>query len=124
MKRSAETIHEAALSYPTPVQNPTPSFWSPPLDRQPTVSVVIPTLNEAENLPFVLPLIPRSVFEVIIVDGHLTDDTVEVARQLYPDVRIVLESKRGKGAALAAGFKKARGDIIVMLDADGSTDPR
>ena len=88
-----------------------------------TVSVVIPALNEAENLQYVLPLIPAWVDEVLLVDGHSTDKTVEVARQLLPNVRIVYQEGRGKGAALQSGFAAATGDIIVMLDADGSTDP-
>jgi glycosyltransferase involved in cell wall biosynthesis len=87
------------------------------------VSVVIPALNEAENLPYVLPLIPHWVDEVLLVDGHSTDNTVDVARQLRPDVRIVYQEGRGKGAALRSGFAAATGDIIIMLDADGSTDP-
>lgn len=88
------------------------------------VSVVIPTLNEARNLPHVLERIPRWVDEVIIVDGLSTDDTVAVARRCRPDVTVVLESTPGKGAALRAGFRAATGHIMVMLDADGSTDPR
>jgi len=86
------------------------------------VSVVIPTLNEAENLPHVLPRLPAGLHEVILVDGHSTDGTIEVARRLRPDVRVVAQSGRGKGNALAAGFAAATGDIFVMLDADGSTD--
>jgi glycosyltransferase involved in cell wall biosynthesis len=86
------------------------------------VSVVIPTLNEAENLPHVLPRLPAGLHEVIIVDGHSTDGTIEVARRLRPDVHVVTQSGRGKGNALAAGFAAATGDIFVMLDADGSTD--
>jgi glycosyltransferase involved in cell wall biosynthesis len=89
----------------------------------PNVSVVIPTLNEAKNLPWLMPRIPSWVHEVIIVDGRSTDGTVEVARQLRPDVRIVMERRPGKGVALRTGFSAARGDIIVMLDADGSMDP-
>jgi len=89
----------------------------------PKISVVIPTLNEAQNLPHVLPRIPEWVHEVLIVDGHSTDNTCEVARELRPDVRIVQQNGRGKGAALRSGFSAATGDIIVMLDADGSTDP-
>jgi glycosyltransferase involved in cell wall biosynthesis len=60
---------------------------------------------------------------VILVDGHSTDGTPETARQLLPDVRIVEQTRSGKGNALACGFAAATGDIIVMIDADGSTDP-
>jgi glycosyltransferase involved in cell wall biosynthesis len=87
------------------------------------VSVVIPTLNEARNLPHVLPRIPDWVFEVIIVDGLSEDNTIEVAKESRPDVRIVMVSQPGKGVAMRAGFMAARGDIIVALDADGSMDP-
>ncbi len=88
-----------------------------------TISVVIPTLNEAPNLPHVFARLPECVSEVILVDGHSTDDTIAVAQSIMPSVRIVLQEGRGKGNALACGFAAARGDIIVMLDADGSTDP-
>jgi Glycosyl transferase family 2 len=90
---------------------------------RPTVTAVIPTLNEAANLPHVLGKLPNGINELIVVDGHSTDDTVNVAHALRPDARIVLQNKRGKGNALACGFAAARGDIIVMIDADGSTDP-
>jgi glycosyltransferase involved in cell wall biosynthesis len=90
---------------------------------QPTISAVIPTLNEAANLPHVFARLPSCVDEVVIVDGHSIDDTIAVARALRPDVRIVLQEGRGKGNALACGFAAATGDVIVMLDADGSTDP-
>lgn len=93
------------------------------LAHQPTISVVIPTLNEEKNLAYVLPRIPAWVDEVLLVDGHSTDETVTVARRLYPNIRIVLQEGRGKGAALRSGFRAATGDIIVMLDADGSTAP-
>jgi glycosyltransferase involved in cell wall biosynthesis len=89
----------------------------------PRVSFVVPTLNEAKNLPWLLPQIPSWAHEVIIVDGRSTDDTVVVARRLREDVKIVMEPRRGKGAALQAGFRAATGDIIVMIDADGSMVP-
>ncbi len=96
----------------------------PPRSRT-RVSVVIPTLNEAANLPHVFARLPyEELFEIILVDGHSTDDTIEMAKELCPDVRVVLQDGKGKGNALACGFAAARGDIIVMLDADGSTDPQ
>lgn len=90
----------------------------------PRVSVVIPTLNEAQNLPHVFAALPPELFEVIVVDGRSTDDTIKVAQQLRSDVQIVLDERIGKGFALARGFAAARGDIIVTLDGDGSMDPR
>jgi glycosyltransferase involved in cell wall biosynthesis len=84
---------------------------------------VIPALNEAACLPDVLPYLPEWVYEVLLVDGDSTDGTVTVARSLLPNIRIVTQDRRGKGAALRTGVRAASGDIIVMLDADGSTDP-
>ncbi len=88
------------------------------------VSVVIPTLNEEGSLPWVLENLPSWVSEVILVDGLSTDGTEAVARRLRPDVVVVHQHQRGKGAALRAGFAAATGEIVVMIDADGSTDPR
>ena len=90
---------------------------------EPTVSVVIPAKNEARNLPHVFAGLPRGLYEVILVDGDSTDDTVKVARKLRPDITIIGQTRKGKGNALACGFAAATGDFIVMLDADGSTDP-
>ena len=89
----------------------------------PKVTVVIPTLNEARNLPHVFAKLPAGLHEVIIVDGNSVDDTVATARRLRPDVRIVRQNRSGKGNALACGFDAATGDIIAMVDADGSADP-
>ena len=89
----------------------------------PRVSVVIPTLNEAKNLPHVLAELPEGTDELILVDGNSVDGTTRVAKELYPSVRIVGQSGRGKGNALISGFAACRGDIIVMIDADGSMDP-
>lgn len=89
----------------------------------PVVSVVIPARNEADNLRYILPRMPTWVDELIVVDGRSEDDTLAVARAGWPDVRIVHQEGTGKGDALWQGFAAAVGDIIVMLDADGSTDP-
>jgi len=114
----SELLHSSPRDTSDPVDNDLIIFT-----EIPRISVVIPSLNEADNLPFVLPKIPTWVSEVILVDGHSSDDTVRVARQLLPDIHVVEQRGRGKGDALRTGFKAAQGDIIVMLDADGSTDP-
>jgi hypothetical protein len=88
------------------------------------VSVVIPALNEARNLRHVLTNLPDNLLEVVLVPGHSTDATEEVARALRPDIRVIHQTRAGKGNALACGFAACRGDIIVTLDADGSADPK
>lgn len=87
-----------------------------------TVSVIVPALNEAENLPHVFAALPAWIDEVILVDGGSTDGTAAVARRLRPGLRVVAQTRRGKGNALIEGAAAAKGDIIVMMDADGSTD--
>jgi glycosyltransferase involved in cell wall biosynthesis len=96
---------------------------APAPTARPRISVVIPTLNEARNLGHVFAALPPDLHEVILVDGHSVDGTPDVARRLLPDVRVVNQTRTGKGNALACGFAAATGDIIVMIDADGSTDP-
>jgi len=89
----------------------------------PKVSVVIPAMNEARNLPHVFERMPRGTYEVILVDGNSTDDTVAVAQREWPGIRVITQTRRGKGNALACGFAAATGDIIAAVDADGSADP-
>ncbi len=93
------------------------------LNSEPKITVLICTLNEEENLSQLLSRIPEWVDEVLLVDGHSTDNTVQVARQLRPDIQVLYQPEEGKGDALKYGFKQASGDIIVTLDADGATDP-
>ncbi|HCB07153.1 MAG TPA: glycosyl transferase [Nocardioides bacterium] len=90
--------------------------------RDPLISIVVPALNEALNLSAVLPQLPK-VHELILVDGGSVDGTVMAARRVRPEIITVLQGRRGKGNALAAGFARATGDIVVMFDADGSADP-
>lgn len=94
-----------------------------PKSPHPKVSVIICTLNEEKNLPYVLPKIPSWVDEVILVDGYSTDRTVDVAKELRPGIKVLYQPNKGKGDALRYGIKNANGDIIVTLDADGATDP-
>jgi glycosyltransferase involved in cell wall biosynthesis len=89
----------------------------------PSVSVVIPALNEAKNLPWLAERMPKGVQHIILVDGRSKDDTVPVARSLWSDVQILQQCRRGKGNALACGFDAVQSDITVMIDADGSMDP-
>lgn len=89
----------------------------------PSVSVVVPALNEERNIPHVFERIPEDVHQVVLVDGCSVDDTVAVARKLRPDVCVISQTRKGKGNALACGFEAATGDVIAMVDADGSADP-
>ena len=89
----------------------------------PPVSVIICTLNEEKSLPYVLPKVPDWVDEVLLVDGHSTDKTIEIAIKLCPKIRVLYQSGKGKGDALKLGINAARGEIIITLDADGETPP-
>jgi glycosyltransferase involved in cell wall biosynthesis len=89
----------------------------------PTVSVIVPALNEERNIPHVFERIPQDIHQVVLVDGRSVDDTVAVARKVRPDVCVVSQTRKGKGNALACGFEAATGDVIAMVDADGSADP-
>ena len=89
-----------------------------------TVSLVIPVKNEARNIASVLEQIAGDISEVILVDGNSTDATLITARSCRPDIKIVPQDGTGKGSALRSGFLAATGDIIVMMDADGSMVPQ
>jgi glycosyltransferase involved in cell wall biosynthesis len=104
----------------TPVDLPRQRTSRP---QRPRVSVVVPTLNEELNIGWVLHRLPAGLHEVILVDGRSTDGTVATARRIRPDIRVLNQRARGKGAALALGLSAVTGDIAVMIDADGSMDP-
>lgn len=81
------------------------------------ISIVIPTLNEGKNLSTVLKDIPKSVDEVIVVDGHSTDNTVKIAKEF--GARVIFDDV-GKGSALRKGMGAAKGDVVITMDADCS----
>ena len=85
------------------------------------ISVVIPCHNEEEGVRVVIEQMPAIVDEILVVDNASTDRTSEVAREL--GARVVLEPRKGYGRAYKTGFAKARGDIIVTMDGDGTYPP-
>jgi hypothetical protein len=91
--------------------------------RKTKVSVVVPAMNEGKNIGRVLSELPEDLHEVILVDGNSKDDTIEAARAAYPGIRVTVQSGRGKGDAFRTGFSAVTGNLIVMLDADGSAMP-
>ena len=103
---------------------PSPPVPPPPIvnPSSPSVTVVIPARNEQRRLPRVLAGLPP-VHEVVVVDGGSDDDTIAVAREHGPRVRVVRQTRSGRGNALVCGFAASTGDIVVVLAADGSTDP-
>jgi hypothetical protein len=91
--------------------------------RKTKVSVVVPAMNEEKNIGHVLEELPDGLHEVILVDGNSQDKTIEAARAAYPDIRVTSQSGRGKGDAFRTAFAAVTGNLVVMLDADGSADP-
>jgi glycosyltransferase involved in cell wall biosynthesis len=95
-----------------------------PHDQEKKVSVIIPTLNEVSNIKHVFPYIPQFVDEIIVIDGNSTDGTRDEVLKFREDAKIIIDKTPGKGTALRKGFDAATGDLIVMMDADGSHDPK
>ncbi len=98
------------------------------------LSVVIPLFNEAESLPELVAKVDQvcqsiapDAYEIVAVDDGSTDGSFAVLQQLleqYPRLRIIrFRRNYGKSAALAVGFDRARGDVIVTMDADLQDDP-
>lgn len=88
----------------------------------PRVSVVVPAKNEAPNIREILPYL-KEYYEVIVVVSESDHESAEAAREALPTAKIVYQTRKGKGNALACGFAEVTGDAIVMFDVDGSADP-
>ena len=115
---------DGARRHPSPPEDAGDgTFPKATTERNLSVTVLICTLNEEESLPHVLPRIPGWVNEVLLVDGHSTDNTVALAKRLLPNIGVLQQPGKGKGDALRYGIGQAEGEIIVTLDADGQTDP-
>ena len=90
------------------------------------VSVVIPTLNEAGNILEAVTTIEKDLAypkEIIVVDGNSTDGTIEIVKDAS-FCKLIIEPRRGYGIALKTGMKNAKGNIIVMVDGDGTYEVR
>jgi len=103
-----------------------PSAGSQPTDRsiqqqKMVVQAVVPALNEGNTIEMLLKDLNRYVDAVLLMDGHSKDETAELAKNLGAEV--ILQRGTGKGQALREAFELAKGNIIVMLDADGSMRP-
>jgi glycosyltransferase involved in cell wall biosynthesis len=86
------------------------------------ISVIIPTLNEAESIGSVLRVVPEDfVAEILVVDGGSKDDTVVIAEAA--GARVIHESRRGYGRACATGVIEAKSELVAFMDADGADDP-
>ncbi len=91
--------------------------------RKTLVTVVVPAMNEEWNIGQVLSRLPDDLHEVILVDGNSQDGTIAAAERAYPGIRVLSQNGRGKGDAFRTGFAAVTGNLVVMLDADGSADP-
>ncbi len=86
------------------------------------ISVVLPTLNEAGTILEAINTIDKDLSypkEIIVVDGNSTDGTIEIVKDTNL-CKLIIEPRRGYGVALRTGMKNAKGNIIVMVDADGT----
>ena len=86
------------------------------------ISIVLPVKNEAIGLSGIIESLLTYGEEIIVVDGHSTDNTKEIVIK-YPQARFVLDNGRGKGDGIRVGIREAKNEIIVFIDADGSHDP-
>lgn len=89
------------------------------------VTLIIPALNEEGCIGQTIQEIPRDyVDEVIVVDGHSIDNTVQEAREaLGPNDKVIIQKRPGFGGALLDALDEAQGGVVIIMDADGSHNP-
>ncbi len=85
------------------------------------VTIIVCARNEAKNLPMLLPRLRSFGYEVLLVDGHSTDETCEIAERY--GVRVIEDRGKGKGDAIRLGIQEAKGDYVLFIDADCSHEP-
>jgi len=85
------------------------------------LSIIIPTKNEEKNIRDIIAKCKRYSDDIIVIDAHSEDKTQDLAKSLNTEV--YLDNRKGKGEAMRLGILKAKKDIIVFIDADGSHDP-
>lgn len=86
------------------------------------ISIIIPTLNEAGSIEQTLSEIPQGLAdEIIVVDAHSPDGTADLVRSL--GYRVIMQQSMGFGGGFAEGIQAASGDIVVLMNADGSMNP-
>jgi len=103
---------------------------APDRPRDYSVTVVVPCRNEKGNIAGVIERTPHmgSHTDIIFVEGHSTDETLEeikrqIAHHPQKDIQLVVQDGKGKGNAVRNGFAKARGEVLIILDADLSVAP-
>jgi glycosyltransferase involved in cell wall biosynthesis len=87
-----------------------------------SISVVIPARDEEGLIGEIVDSVRPYADEILVVDGHSTDRTREIAAE--HGARVILDHGKGKGEAMRLAFQEAVGDVLVFIDADGSHDPK
>jgi glycosyltransferase involved in cell wall biosynthesis len=85
------------------------------------IEAVIPTLNEAATIKYILDEVQKYVDKILVIDGKSTDDTVNIVKET--GARVIIQEAKGKGAALRQALHSVQGTTVIFIDADGSMQP-
>ena len=86
------------------------------------IEAVVPTLNEAPTIGYILDEVKKYVDKILVIDGNSTDDTLEIVQK--KGARVIVQETKGKGAALREALQVVHGNIVIFIDADGSMQPQ